>query len=326
MPLANGTLEEFGYSWLSNPKNGGGDYVAGYPWRIALHETDTSSMSAGAIMGHPYPPHIWANPFTHEKFQTVPCNRAAYALYQPPYGYAWVNKANALQCEITGFAGYTPDETDAQLHWIAENVVVPLVLFVRSQGSDVALMTDLRPPNYSMSASVDWPYRMTEDAWAGCNYVTSHVFVWGNDHWDVGAMRTDLICTYAAQDPRLGGGGPIHVATYALVDDRIDVVGTNAQGHIYHKWYEGQKWQPGKAEDGGGWEHLTAGLGNEALAAGPPVCEWFGEQFQVFYPRRDGKAGQIFIGPGTNGWVVGSLNGGVNGVGVATRTKLVQTS
>jgi hypothetical protein len=171
--------------------------------------------------------------------------------------------------------------------------------------------------------------------WLGDGYMRTVEGNTSQSSWDNGGAvleRTDRytgqICAYCrhAALGAGGGGGPIVVTTYAMQDDRIDLVGVNSEGHIYHKWYEGNTWYPGGPEDPGGWEPLTRGLGHEALAKGPPTCTWFGEQFQVFYPRNDGQAGQLFIGPGTNGWVVGAQNGGVDSVAVCTRTKLLQTS
>lgn len=142
---------------------------------------------------------------------------------------------------------------------------------------------------------------------------------------------TGQVCAYG-RHPALGaggGGGPVVVTTYSLNDDRIDLVGVNTEGHIYHKWYEaGQPhWQPGRDTDPGGWEHLTSGLPKEALAANTSVsCQWFGDQFQVFYARRDGQVGQLFIGGATGGWVRTAIAGNVSGIAAAVRSKLVQTS
>lgn len=269
MTLKDGTLEEFGYEWIANPHNDGNSYIDPgyypYPWRIALHETDSATMSPGGIAAHPYPPQIWYNPITRARYQTIRLTRAALALYQPDYGYHWCNRSKTLQVEITGITGYSPDETDAMLRNIAADVIVPLVLFVRSQGADIQLRTDPRPPGYGLSASVDWPYRMTEQAWADCNYVTSHLFVWGQDHWDVGAMRTDLIVKYAAADARLSGHNPppeedddfmamtpeqinalIEASSYTVAangDGRLEVFRT-VGGKIQHRWQH---------TAGGGW-------------------------------------------------------------------------
>jgi hypothetical protein len=201
-----------GYEWVNNAKNGGSPYAGPdyypYPPSILLHMTVSMGISASYISGHAYPPHCWANPYDGRLYQTVELDRAAYALYQPSYGYHWVNKkAYCLQTECVGVPVVsTPTWSDAHLRWLAEHVVVPQERWLRDRGMTANIGNFRYHTNTSGSASEDWGGRMGEQEWADFNGLYCHIDAWGNDHWDCSAERIDLISRYALEI--LGGGGP----------------------------------------------------------------------------------------------------------------------
>lgn len=194
---------------VQNARNGGGTYADGYPWRIVIHEIQGND-SLGMIASHPYPPHWWYDPISRDLHETVPLGRSAFALYQYPSSSTMINKGRALQVEVAGFTGYQPDETDQMLRNIAQDVVVPMVEFARSQGGDIDL-TEIRPiVSLTYAAREDWAGRMTDAEWRTFNGVCGHMHVPHNDHWDPGAMDLARICKYAAELLEdLGGSGTV---------------------------------------------------------------------------------------------------------------------
>lgn len=115
--------------WL--PGNGGGAYVAGYPYRIVLHSTEgsTASGAVGAYREHNSWPH-----FTVDRdgvLQHVDTEVAARALKNPAGGVE-TNRARAVQIEVVGFAAKAkPPETLARLRglcrWIEKQHAIPQV-------------------------------------------------------------------------------------------------------------------------------------------------------------------------------------------------------
>lgn len=184
--------------WVPNDRNGGGTYDTTYPWRIVIHEIQGND-SLGMIASHPYPPHRWYDPISRDLHETVPLDRSAFALYQYPHNPTKTNKGRALQVEVAGFTSATADETDQMLRNIAEDVVVPLVQFARSQGGDIDL-TDIRPiVSLSFAAREDWQGRMSDAEWREFNGICGHMHVPQNDHWDPGAMDLHKIAQYAIE-------------------------------------------------------------------------------------------------------------------------------
>lgn len=195
-----------GWDFVSeNPQSGGNSYSGppyyNYKPMILLHQTVGTSLSRGYIAGHSVPPHLWYNPYTGEKWQTVELDRAALALYQPQYGYHWTNKHTyCLQTELVGVPVVNQATySEAQCQAIARDVIVPQVLWLRQRGLPIDLSQVKYHANTSGSASVDWPGRMSEQEFADFNGVCAHIDAWGNDHWDCSAERIDLMVQYARQ-------------------------------------------------------------------------------------------------------------------------------
>ena len=168
-------------------------------------------VSASYISGHAYPPHLWANPYDGRLYQTVELDRAGYALYQPSYTVHWTNrKAFCLQTEVIGVPEVSVATwTDAQVRWIAHNVVVPQERWLRERGMTANIGNYRYHPDTSGSASEYWPGRMGDAEWGSFHGLCAHIDAVGNDHWDASAERMDHLSQYALEE--LGGavpGGP----------------------------------------------------------------------------------------------------------------------
>jgi hypothetical protein len=190
-----------GYTWIQNPRSSGGEYATSGPSTIMLHMTVSTGLSASYVAGHPYPPHCWANPRTGDKWQTVPLDRSAYALYQAPWGEVWTNREGyTIQTELVGVPQVNVEYySDADLRWIAANVVVPQARWLASVGRPVNLNVVKYHTDSSGSASENWHGRMSEAEWENYNGICSHIDIPYNDHWDCSVERLDLIARYARE-------------------------------------------------------------------------------------------------------------------------------
>jgi hypothetical protein len=211
---ADGRLD--GYLWTPNPRSAGGTYAGQgyYRYRpcILLHMTVSMSLSRSYVGVHPYPPHLWANPYTGDKWQTVELDRSALALYQPDYGYHWTNKKDyTLQTELVGVPQVNVvTYTDAHCRWIAQHVVVPQELWLRARGLTANIGNYRYHTNSSGSASVDWPGRLTEQEWADFNGLCAHIDGWAQDHWDCSVEWLNRVSQYALE---ILGGAPAPTPT-----------------------------------------------------------------------------------------------------------------
>lgn len=194
-----------GYERVPNARAEGSAYAdrSYYPYQsiILLHMTVSYGASRSYISGHNVPPHGWANPYNGDLFQTVRLDRAAYALYQPQYGYHWTNKHTyLLQTELVGVPQVSvATYSDDQCRWIAQHVVVPQAEWLASIGEPVDLTQVRYHTNTSGSASEYWSGRLSEQEMADYHGLMCHIDAWGNDHWDCSAERVDLIARYARE-------------------------------------------------------------------------------------------------------------------------------
>lgn len=203
-----------GWRRVDNPRTGGGTYDPeneGYPWRIVLHTIEGRNIPNTAA--HQYPPQLWYNPATREKIQTIPLDRSGFALYQSASAPYYTNRARAIQVELVGFAAEAGAWPDSHLVNIAQDVVVPVVEWVRNVGGNIDLSDPAVPlpgaiPN---SARENAPQRLHPDVWAfGPIGLCSHRHVpMGDDHWDTGALDTRRIRDLAVE--LLGGLNPGNV-------------------------------------------------------------------------------------------------------------------
>jgi len=216
-----------GYEWIPNLRNAGSPYADRnyYNYRsvILLHMTVGMGLSKSYVSGHNVPPHLWVNPYTKDKWQTVELDRAAFALYQPQFGYHWTNKHTyLLQTEIVGVPVVSEATyTDEQCKWIGEQCVAPQAAWLKSIGEPVDLNSVRYHENTGGSASEYWGGRMAEGEMADFNGLMAHIDAWANDHWDCSAERTDRMAWYARA--ALGNGGPVAPKRYKTTRRSLEI-------------------------------------------------------------------------------------------------------
>lgn len=92
-----------GFTKIDGPKKGNKYRETDAPFRLVLHTTETSGNVRATAETHKNPPHLWVDPKTRERFQTISLDRSAYALSHPS-GKVETNHMHAIQIEIVGFA------------------------------------------------------------------------------------------------------------------------------------------------------------------------------------------------------------------------------
>lgn len=176
----------------------GGTYLTGVPWRFVAHTTEVvpSSLAGAKAMAarHPHPPHLWAWPQRGWLGQTVPLDRSAAALVQPPGVPAShrTNKARAIQVEIIGHAAETPTWPKDWWEWLGSAVLAPVVAagYPINLGRIANLLP--YPPSYGQTTA-----RMGWSTWLAFDGLCAHLNVPGNLHGDIGAGRLDLMAAAA---------------------------------------------------------------------------------------------------------------------------------
>lgn len=231
--------------FVTNARNAGGQYELGwynYPPRIVLHEIQGGAVKS-VIERHAYPPHIWYDTLRRILFQTVPLGRSAYALYQDPNAPHYTNKAFALQVELSGYTEGVANEPIEVLNNIAEDVIVPLCVWVDTYTGNNIDLNDL--PDYpwviANSARVDAPQRYSIERWCNARGMLTHANVpMGDDHWDTGAMDIVWIANHAALciGAILEGEDP-----FPTKESKMPVLVQTANGTIYAIYDDG-KWVP----------------------------------------------------------------------------------
>lgn len=145
-----------------------------------------------------YPPHLAVNPRDRQRRQYVDLERHAYALAGSDTEDSWV-----IQLEVAGYAAETQDWPDAELEWLATDVLavitahVPIPPVVAPQG--------FHGENEGMIlASPSSPIRFASvDAWDAFSGHAGHQHAPAPDeHWDPG--RLDVAYILAA----IGGPKP----------------------------------------------------------------------------------------------------------------------
>lgn len=266
------------YTYVYNPRTGGtyDPEGEGYPFRIVGHTTETDNMPD--VASHQYPPQIWYNPTDRQKLQTINLKNSGYALYQSPTAPYYTNRARALQVEVIGRAVNMGGATEQYLQQLAEDVIVPLVLFARSQGGDIDLSDPAVPLPGAIggSANADAPQRLLPVVWAfgPVGYVGHRHVPMGDDHWDAGALNLRAIANYAKQI--LGSATsttvPIPTQPRVLKDRQMDFyLRKNPDGSTFQE----PSTYPGITGPVNYWDHplVPAGMKIVASPMYPPPVE-----------------------------------------------------
>lgn len=188
-----------GVERIPNARAGGGTYVAGVPWKFCAHTTEVvpSAVDGARAMArrHEYPPHLWAWPEKDWVGQTVPLDRAAFALKHPA-GTPETNKLRVIQVELIGRAADTPGWPLEWWEWIGRRVLRPVI----AAGYSINL-GNVAPTTGNDGYGVHGRVRLSRAAFRVFDGVLCHANVPDNEHWDLGDGRLDLIARGAAGTP-----------------------------------------------------------------------------------------------------------------------------
>jgi hypothetical protein len=170
---------------------------------LVLHTTEGNGWE-GYASGTMAPTFTY-DPRSHQMRQHFPVNMAGRALVDPGVG---TNRNNCAQIEIIGHAAQG-GPLDAQaiadlgalVSWLHQEWSVPLVA----------------PYAFTVPA-----HRMSLAEWTACRGVVGHEHVYGNDHWDPGAMNVDAILNAAHSGSGAGGvvSGTVHIPGAPMFPDQ----------------------------------------------------------------------------------------------------------
>ena len=163
---------------------------------LVLHTTEGGSWpgySAGSMT-----PTFTYDPRSHQMRQHIPVNMAARALVDAGIG---TNRLNVAQIEIIGYAAQG-GPLDAQ----AIQDLAALVAWLNAEWS----VPITAPYPFTVPA-----HRMSAAEYGACRGVIGHGHVYGNSHWDPGAMNVPAILAAAHSSSGPGGivSGTVHIPT-----------------------------------------------------------------------------------------------------------------
>lgn len=163
------------------------------PPRIVLHTTEVPTADLRRLAArHDWPPHVWADPRTRVRLQTVDLHRSAYAL-RAATGIETNHMGRCAQVELHLRAADTPWLTGDDLEWIGREVVAPIARAIGLTGP-----FDTWTPTLGVEAyGTNGPARMTQVEWSEFRGLTTHQAVPQNSHWDAGAIDLDRIARAA---------------------------------------------------------------------------------------------------------------------------------
>jgi hypothetical protein len=141
--------------------------------KLVWHTTEGSSLPDYGGSS----PHFTLNPRTGDLWQHIPLNRAARALAHP--SGPETNRANAIQVELIGFAKDTQDWSSGAYANVAE-----LARWIEG-AFGVPRRTGVK---FTVPAT-----RLSGQGFVDYEGHIGHAHVPGNDHWDPGKFRIDLV-------------------------------------------------------------------------------------------------------------------------------------
>lgn len=131
-----------------------------------------------------------------EILNVVPWELSAYSLRGASYtGGTETNHAGInIQMSVVGYASRIHRLSNADLRWLAEDVVKPAMDWAEVPNQ----WTRAYGPNEGIVlASTKSPIRMSNRAWENFSGVSYHQQVPGQDHWDMGALSWQQCMAYA---------------------------------------------------------------------------------------------------------------------------------
>lgn len=161
----------------------------GHPPIVTWHTTETGVMSRAQVASHRHPPHLWINPATGLRYQTVSMDRPALALLNG--GIETNHRGPNIQIEVFGRAAETHTWPAPWLVNLADLLADIDAWLQRTYGQGVI---DGTVPKFWQQgegvvlATVTAPQRMDLPQWYGWNGSVGHQHAPGNDHWDPGGL------------------------------------------------------------------------------------------------------------------------------------------
>lgn len=194
-------LQGFDYSPATRS---GGSYAVDVADKLVLHTTEGDTI-AGAVSAYSSAgswPHFTVDPLRRRKVQHLPCNRAAFALFNYSSTPMETNRAgDVIQVEIVGRAGSTHTYSQDWYSWLAAEVVRPICLECGIPNR----ITKFYGAMDGTIASEYWAGRMEMAEFYGYSGICGHQGVGdGNDHWDPGKLNETLLLILAF------GGGEVY--------------------------------------------------------------------------------------------------------------------
>lgn len=184
-----------GFERVAGQRSGELPRVPDAPPRCVLHTDEAGSNTRSLAQRHQFPPQLWVNPATRERYQIISLDRTGYALLHPRGTPETNHMGRCVQVEIAGHAKDTHAWPDEWLRWLALDVVrpihehagVPLVAW-----RDVGLGSDEGYGPYA-------PTRMSRAAWRTFSGFCTHQNVPDNAHWDAGRFPLGRVLSIAEE-------------------------------------------------------------------------------------------------------------------------------
>jgi Peptidase family M23/N-acetylmuramoyl-L-alanine amidase len=219
-----------GAKWDPIAKSGGGWFLGLRPFKgtakkITLHTTETVAKPNWTQQQSGIP-HFTFNTLTGDLWQHLPLDIAAYTLTggaHSPNSDSGVN----IQIEMVGFAGKTPDWSDAQygrirdlLTWISGAVGVPYEFPYAFGASGEAQV-------------LDWSEWEPLDGIVGHEHAPYNV----GKHWDPGDLDTSRLVDAPPEPPEPPGPDPVPPITVPIFPDGTIGVMLEADGQVVYTYW-----------------------------------------------------------------------------------------
>lgn len=204
-----------GFERITGQRSGSLPRLDGPP-KAVLHTDEVGRNTRALAMRHEWPPQLWVNPFTRERFQLIDLERTGYAL-KASQSVETNHMGRVVQVEVAGFAKDTHLWGDEVYRWLADEVVRPI-----HDHAGVPLVAYLEtgfPSERSYGKLA--PSRMSIPKWKVYTGFCTHQNVPDNEHWDAGQLPLGRIIDFAAPQE----------------DDDVAVTNVIGQDHAKRWWW-----------------------------------------------------------------------------------------
>ena len=192
------------FTQVQGPRSGF-DYRAKGRWKLLLHSTETPRGTGERLAQiHQSSPHFWADPGPRETYQVIDTDKAAYALKNLSGGVE-TNAEHVLQIEIVDYHYNIPNWSDADLRWLATEVIAP-ILRTRPEIDASNWANFCVPTECGVWAQTSAEARFQGQAWLDFCGVCGHQHAPENIHVDPGGLDEGRLRHYVLE--ALNGTAP----------------------------------------------------------------------------------------------------------------------